>query len=54
MTAAAGDLKWDDDPVSHAEVSRFRADFADDSHGFVTEDVPRFHEGTENFVEMEI
>ena len=36
------------------QVARFGADFSDDSHGFVAEDVPGFHEGAENFVEMQV
>ena len=41
VTAAAGDLKGDDDPVSHPDITRFPANLADYPHRFVTENVPR-------------
>ena len=52
VAAAAGDLERDDNAVADLEVTSFIADLAHDSHGFMPEDVARFHERTEHFVQM--
>ena len=54
VTVPAGDLEGDDDPVPDSQITRFAAHLADYPHRFVTEDVPRLHERTENFVEVEV
>src|ERR1044071_7520268 len=54
MTVAAGDLERDDDAVTRSQIARLAADFPDDAHRFVPEDVPGFHEWTQYLVEVEV
>ena len=51
---AAGDGERNDDAVAALEIGHFLADFLDDAHEFVAEDVARFHGGDEAVEEMKV
>ncbi len=53
-TGATRDLERNHHPVTDLQVSRLRADFFDDPHRFVAEDISFCHEGAESFVQVEI
>lgn len=54
VAVPAGDLERNDHSVSDCQIPCLRADFLDDAHRLVAEDVTFVHEGTECFVQMQV
>jgi hypothetical protein len=52
VATAARDLKGDDYTVTDREIRNATADFTDDAHRFVPENVTGVHEGAEYLVKV--
>ncbi len=52
IATAAGDLEGNDHAVTDREIGDAAADFRDDAHRFVAEDVARLHERPQYLVEV--